>query len=45
MNVYYKYAPDGYKLSVLSYGDDCVYWYNMRKYESIFWICSERYPM
>ena len=25
--VYYKYAPDGPKLVVLSYVDDCVYWY------------------
>ena len=27
MSVYYKYAPDGYKIVVLSYVDDCVYWY------------------
>ena len=25
--VYYKYVTDGYKLVVLSYFDDCVYWY------------------
>ena len=25
--VYYKFAPDGSKLVVLSYVDDCVYWY------------------
>ena len=27
MSVYYKYAPDGTKLVVLSNIDDCVYWY------------------
>ena len=27
MSIYYKYAPYGYKLVVLSYVDDCVYWY------------------
>ena len=27
MYIYYKYAPDGYKIVVLSYVDDCVYWY------------------
>ena len=27
MSIYYKYAPDGYKTVVLSYVDDCVYWY------------------
>ena len=25
MSIYYKYAPDGYKLVVLSYFGDCVY--------------------
>ena len=25
--IYYKYAPDGKKIVVLSYVDDCVYWY------------------
>ena len=25
--IYYKYAPDGSRLVVLSYVDDCVYWY------------------
>ena len=25
--IYYKYAPDGSKIVVLSYVDDCVYWY------------------
>ena len=27
MSIYYKYAPDGSKIVVLSYFDDCVYWY------------------
>ena len=27
MSIYYKYATDGTKIVVLSYGDDCVYWY------------------
>ena len=28
MSIYYKYAPDGAKIVVLSYVYDCVYWYN-----------------
>ena len=27
MSIYYKYAPDGSKIIVLFYVDDCVYWY------------------
>ena len=27
MSIYYKYSPDGSKIVVLSYVDDCVYWY------------------
>ena len=27
MSIYYKYAPNGSKIGVLSYVDDCVYWY------------------
>ena len=27
MSIYYKYAPDGSKIFVLSYVDDCAYWY------------------
>ena len=27
MSIYYKYASDGSKISVLSYVDDCIYWY------------------
>ena len=28
MYIYYKYAPDGTNIVVISYVDDCVYWYN-----------------
>ena len=27
MSIYYKYAPYGSRIVVLSYVDDCVYWY------------------
>ena len=27
MSIYYKYVPDGSKIVVLSFVDDCVYWY------------------
>ena len=27
MSIYYKYAPDGSKIVVLSYVDNFVYWY------------------
>ena len=27
MSINYKYAPDGSKIVVLSYIDDCVHWY------------------
>ena len=27
MSIYYKYAPDGSKIVVLSYVDDFVYWH------------------
>ena len=27
MSIYYKYAPDGTNIVILSYVDDCVYWY------------------
>ena len=27
MSIYYKYAPDGSKIVVLSYVGNCVYWY------------------
>ena len=27
MSIYYKYASDGTKTAILSYFDDCIYWY------------------
>ena len=27
MSIYYNYVPNGSKIVVLSYVDDCVYWY------------------
>ena len=27
MSIYYKYAPDGTKIVILSNVDDCLYWY------------------
>ena len=27
ISIYYKYAPDGSNIFVLSHVDDCVYWY------------------
>ena len=27
MSIYYKYTPDGTRIVVLYYVDDCVYWY------------------
>ena len=27
LSIYYKYAPDGSKIVVLSYVDECFYWY------------------
>ena len=27
MSIYYKYAPGASNLVVLSYDDDCLYWY------------------
>ena len=28
MSIYYKYEPDGTKIVVFNYIDDCVYWYS-----------------
>ena len=36
MSIYYKYAPDGYKIVVLSYVDDCFYWYKNEDTEKWF---------
>ena len=30
MSTYYKYAPDGTKIDVMYYVDDCFYWYNSK---------------
>ena len=36
MSIYYKYAPDGTKIVVLSYVDDCVYWYTNENLVKLF---------
>ena len=36
MYIYYKYAPDGYKIDVLYYVDDCVYWYTNEDLGKLF---------
>ena len=36
MSIYYKYAPDGCKIVVLYYVDDCVYWYTNEDIEKWF---------
>ena len=36
MSVYYKYAPDGYKLVALYYFYDFVYWYTSEEQEKLF---------
>ena len=36
MSIYYKYALDGSKIVVLSYVDDCVYWYTNEDYGKWF---------
>ena len=36
MSIYYKYTPDGYKIVVLSYVDDCVYWYTNEDIGKLF---------
>ena len=28
MSIYYKYVPDVTNIGILSYVDDCVYWYD-----------------
>ena len=38
MYIYYKYAPDGKKVVVLSYVDDCVYWYTYEAIRKCVWI-------
>ena len=36
MSIYYKYAPDGSKIVVLSYVDYCVYWYTSKYLVELF---------
>ena len=36
MSIYYKYAPDRTIFFVLSYVDECVYWYNSEALGIIF---------
>ena len=36
MSIYYKYAPDGTKIVVLPYVDDCVYWYTTEAIGNFF---------
>ena len=36
ISIYYKYAPDGTKIVVLSYVDDCVYCYNSEALVKLF---------
>ena len=36
MSIYYKYAPDGSKIVVLSYVDDFVYWYKNEDLGKLF---------
>ena len=36
MSIYYKYAPDVSKIVVLSYVDDCVYWYTNEDIGKLF---------
>ena len=38
MSIYYKYAPYGTKIVVLSYVYDCVYWYIYEASENCFCI-------
>ena len=45
MYVYYKYAPGGSKIVVLSYVDDCVYWYTNEDIGNCLLTPWERYSM
>ena len=38
MSIYYKYAPDGSKIVILSYVDDCVHWYNSEALVNGLWL-------
>ena len=46
MSIYYKYAPDGSKLVMLYYVDECIYWYTSE--ELVKWFVDtlgKRYHM
>ena len=36
MSIYYKYAPDGSKIVVLSYVNECIYWYTNEDIGKLF---------
>ena len=36
MSIYYKYAQNGSKIVVLSYVDDCFYWYTNEAFRKLF---------
>ena len=36
MSIYYNYEPDGTKNVVLSYVDDCIYWYTSEALGKLF---------
>ena len=38
MSIYYKYAPDGTKIVVLSYVDYYVYWYTSEAIVNGLWL-------
>ena len=45
MSIYYKYAPYGSKIVILSYVDDCVDWYTYEDPGKILLILWERDSM
>ena len=36
ISIYYKYAPDGSKIVVLFYADNCVFWYTSEELVNCF---------
>ena len=45
MSIYYKYAPDGTNIVVLSCVDDFIYWYTSEAPGEKMWAIQERYSM
>ena len=45
MSIYYNYSPDESKIVVLSYVDDCVYWYTNEDLGNVLLIVWERDSM